>query len=379
MFDTFTVFWFCLLSAVLGIMIYRALKKDKSTKEGDLPPFADEEQKKDYFDVIRETNGKQIALFLPNDEDIVKFREMLLDKDKVLVCGENRTVYFRDGYANTIRLHLSRDFLGVWRIYVTIHLFDWHCQLQSMVRKEVEFPEYLSEREIDRYIESIPGPHNGINVAWVNWIKEQLTTELGYNLLHSTWDVFEEREISDHEIVFCDLNNPINQFLAEGNPAEVYRQTLSFTNAILSHLEKEYIASAAFFSRKISDYISASLLKNITVTELKGKSIINLDMGQHYVKGAVLELDKNDFILKLKLKKPEVELDGDKLLIYVKENLLHFFSDYGKTVEIIEEESNHDMQIWNGCIIGDNPHNFATEGHFYFVLRVKEIDGDLHS
>lgn len=378
MFDTFTVFWFCLLSAVLGIIIYRALKKDKTAEESILPKLDGDEQKKDYLDAIKETNGKLISLFLPNDTDSVKFQEMLLDKDKLLVCGENRTVYFRDGYANTIRLHFSREFLGVWRIYVTVHLFDWHVQLQSMVKKEVEFQEYL-ERDISRYLESISVPHNGLNFAWVNWIKEQLTTGLGYTLLHSAWDVFEEREISNHEIVFCDPNNPINQFLAEGNPAEVYRQTLSFTNTILSQLEKEYITSTAFFSRKISDYISASLLKNITVTELKGKSIINLDGGQHYVKDAVLELDKNDFILKLKLKKPEVELDGDKLLIYVKENLLHFFSDYGKPVEIIEEETDYELQIWNGCIKGDNPGYLATEGHFYFVLRVKEIDGDLHS
>lgn len=379
MFDTFGIFMFCILSAIVLFCVYKGFNPGKKNEEPSQPAGEIKNPDEFWLKAKKEVEKDLLQSLLPNEESLKNLQEGLSRKESMLVRGENIVIARVKTSLNSVSVFLHRDFMGIYRISLGIKIAGWDDEVHCMAEDKTKMYGFSSiNRSLYGYCSHTDNFRTLLR-GWMMWLSEKLSGDQSFTILYSPWDIFRDREKGIDEIVLCSAGAYVNKFSVKGTPAVVYKQLLSFSEEMKTQLEKEYIDSIGFFSRKISDYISETVLENITVKELKGESIIDLTQGQDFVVGAVLELEKNDFILKLKLKKPEVVLDGDKLLVYVKENLLHFFSDYGKPVEIIEEESNYDLQVWDGCIIEGNPHNLATEGHFYFVLRVKEIDGDLHS
>ena len=381
MIDTFGISMFCIFTAIIIFCVYKGFNLGK--KEKGLSQPAGEIKNPDEFwlKTKKEVEKDLLQSLLPNDDSILKLQDGLSNKESMLIRGEKIIIERVTSSLNSVfvSVFLHRDFMGIYRIDLGIEIDCWDDEVYYMTADKTKmYSSSSSNRSRYGYCSNTDN-YRTLLSHWMTWLSEKISEDSNFTILYSPWDIFRDREKRIDEIVFCSAGAYVNKFSVKGTPADVYKQLLSFTEEMKTQLEKEYIDSVGFFSRKISDYLSETVLKNITVKELKGESIIDLTQSQDFVGNAILELDKNDFILKLKLKKPEVDLDGDKLLIYVKENLMHFFSDYGKPVEIVEEETNYALQVWNGCIIGDNPHNLATEGHFYFALRVKEIDGDLHS
>ncbi|QQV92070.1 hypothetical protein MOC16_gp145 [Klebsiella phage vB_KpM_FBKp24] len=379
MIDTFGISMFCIFTAILLFCVYKGFNHGKKEK-GPSRPAAEIENPDEYWlKTKKEVEKDLIQSLLPGDETLKNLQGELSRKESMLVRGENTVIARVSSSLNSVSVFLHRDFMGIYRIAPAVEIDDWDDEVRCLTEAKTKMYGFSSSSRSQYGYCSHTDNRKTLLRGWMMWLSEKLSEDRSFTILYSPWDIFRDREKRIDEIVLCSAGAYVNKFSVKGTPADVYKQLLSFSEEMKTQLEKEYIDSIGFFSRKISDYISETVLKNITVKELKGKSTIDLTQGQDFVANAVLELDKNDFILKLKLKKPGVDLDGDKLLIYVKENLFNFFSDYGKPVEIIEKESNYDLQIWNGCTIEGNPHNLATEGHFYFVLRVKEIGEDLHS
>lgn len=367
------------ISGVVLFCVYLNLNGSKKEKPPSQPEREIENPDEYWMEAKKEVEKELLQSLLPNDEILKNLQEGLSRKESMLIKGENIAIGSVRSSLNSVSVFLHRDFMGIYRIGLSIEIHCWDDEVHYMAENKTKMYGFSSSN-ISRYgYCSNTDSHRTLLRGWMTWLSEKISDDRNFTILYSPWDIFRDRENRIDEIVFCSTGAYVNKFSVKGTPADVYKQLLSFSEEMKTKLEKEYIDSIGFFSRKISDYLSETVLKNITVKELKGESIIDLTQGQDFVGNAILELDKNDFILKLKLKKPEVELDGDKLLVYVKENLFNFFSNYGKPVEIIEEESNNDLQVWNGCIKEGNPHSLVTERHFYFVLRVKEIDGNLHS
>ncbi|WP_107333944.1 hypothetical protein [Klebsiella pneumoniae] len=379
MIDTFGISMFCIFIAIIIFCVYKGFNPGKNKKDPSQPAREIENPDEFWLEAKKEAEKELLQSLIPNDEILKNLQEGLSRKENMLIRGENIAIGSVRSSLNSVSVFLHRDFMGIYRIWLGIEIHCWDDEVRYMAEDKTKMYGFSSSNRSRYGYCSNTDNHRTLLRGWMTWLSEKISEDSSFTILYSPWDIFRDREKRIDEIVFCSAGAYVNKFSVKGTPADVYKQLLSFSEEMKTKLEKEYIDSIGFFSRKISDYLSETVLKNITVKELKGESIIDLTQSQDFVGNAILELDKNDFVLKLKLKKPGVDLDGDKLLVYVKENLFNFFSDYGKPVEIIEEESNYDLQIWNGCIKEGNPHNLVTEGHFYFVLRVKEIGEDLHS
>lgn len=382
MFDLFTVFWFCLLSALLGGIAYAGIKKGKKEKKPS--QLADEIKNPDeyWLETKKEVEKDLIQSLLPSDESLLHLQEGLSRKENMLVRGENTRIICVKTSLNHVSVSLYRDFMGIYRIKLGIDIDCWEDEVYRMTENKTGMYGFASSSRSRYGYYSHTDNHKTLLRGWMMWLSEKLSEDCNFKILYSPWDIFRDRNKRDDEIIFCSAEAYVNKFSVKGKPSDVYQQLLSFTEEMKNQLEKEYIDSIGFFSRKISDYISETILKNITIKELKGESIIDLRQSQLFVIQAILELDKNDFVLKLRLEKPEVVFDPEVLLGHVEDNLLNFFSDYGKPVEIINESQTLEVAVWNGKTEGgESPSDvkavFDTE--YSFTLRVKEIGEDLHS
>lgn len=378
MIDTFGISMFCIFTAIIIFCVYKGFNPGKKEKEPEQVPSKNEDAEKFWKETKEEVEKELLQLLLPNDEAVLSLQRGLLEKESILVRGESAELFRAKTTLSSVTAEISRDFMGIWRIVLNVDINDWEDEVICRTESKTGLRGYRTkcyDYEYRPYSQNVNG--GTLTYNWATWLEERLSKNHGFNILSSTWDIFNDREKRCNEIVFCEPDAFVNKFSVKGKPAEVYKQLLSFTEEMKTQLEKEYIDTVGFFSRKISDYISEKLLMEITVKELKGKSTIDLTQDQRFVTVAFLELDKNDFILKLRLKKPEVSLDLEVLHCYVKENLLNFFSDYGKPVEVIEEIPSTQIEVWNGRMA--SKYEPIMENEYSFTLRVKEIDGDLHS
>lgn len=364
--------------------IYFVLVKNKG-KSSLSYSVIDDNLVKEKVNEIQEEMAKQLY---PGEESLTLLRELLSGSQNMLVQTTKEGILLRNKAdsifpENSVKFSLTRDFMGLWRITVEIPMFGWEWEDAIRFQVTQSFPG-LNGSDIRTIIRSSINDQNSsaIEWHWKKWITDTLSNDLGYVTLNSPWDIFSSRDEKSEEIIFCLPDADVNKFSAKGKPVEVYHQLLSFTNEMKRKLEKEYVDSIGFFSRKISDYLSETTLQNISVMELKGQSIIDLTMDQSFVLDASLTLDKNDFVLNLRLTIPEVELDITRLIERLEVNLRGFFSDYGKDVEIFDESFLSTGLIPNVTDSLDRDHlrRFGRKiSYCYsFIMRIKEKDGNVH-
>lgn len=395
MIDSFGLFMLSVLGVIFIFCVYQlsnpGKKEKESAKDNNHEPKIDDHLPNDDFWIerIKTTQEEMIELFMPDEESLVLLRRALSENKDLLILARKEDINLKtreDARSQCVDLtfSLGRDFMGVYRITVNTFIEFWRGQvIRNAVRSvpksdRVDFDKMESKYG---YLINDVGRLN-IEKHWTDWLSKTLSGDLGYVILNSSWDIFSPAARGENEVTFCSPESIINQFNVSGSPSDVYHQLINYTGEMKRYLEKEYIESVGFFSQKISHYISETVLSNISVLELKGQSIIKLDANQSFVRRAVLSLDKNDFILDLKLFKPEVELDEKKLEEYVTANLLSFFSDYGKEVEIINETtSNTDLIPYDSYDYERDRRrvlNQSVEFCYSFIMRIKEKDENVH-